>query len=161
MDRYVAIILNIYYINNNCIPTQAGTFGKASSLRTSLELKDLKQMHFNYPFRVNKNGHTDTANIDAHIHQLVEQVLFTAQGERVNRLDFGTGVNQLVFAPNSDELAAATQFLVQGSLQQWLGDLIKVELVDVKSIESSLHISIQYSVIKNKERIVQNLTKVI
>ena len=40
--------------------------------------------------------------------------------------DFGSGVLQLVFAPNSDELAAATQFLVQGALQQWLGDLIQV-----------------------------------
>ena len=54
-------------------------------------------------------------------------MLFTAPGERVNRPDFGSGLLQLVFAPNSDELAAATQFLVQGALQQWLGDLIEVE----------------------------------
>ena len=49
-------------------------------------------------------------------------MLFTAPGERVNRPDFGSGLLQLVFAPNSDELAGATQFLVQGALQQWLGD---------------------------------------
>ena len=61
------------------------------------------------------------------MRDLIEQVLFTAPGERVNRPDFGSGLLQLVFAPNSDELAAATQFLVQGALQQWLGDLIEVE----------------------------------
>ncbi len=118
-------------------------------------------MHFNYPLRVDKNGHTETVSIEGHIHQLVEQVLFTAPGERVNRPSFGTGINQLVFAPNSDELATVTQFLVQGSLQQWLGDLIKVEIVDVKSRDSSLHITIQYSIMKNQERVVQNFTKAI
>ena len=67
---------------------------------------------------------------DDHIRDLIEQVLFTAPGERVNRPNFGSGLLQLVFAPNSDELAAATQFLVQGALQQWLGDLIQVEGVE-------------------------------
>ena len=42
-------------------------------------------------------------------------------GERVNRPDFGCGLLQLVFAPNSVELAATLQALVQGALQQWLG----------------------------------------
>jgi phage baseplate assembly protein W len=56
---------------------------------------------------------------DDHIRDLIEQVLFTSPGERVNRPDFGSGLMQLVFAPNSDELATATQFMVQGALQQW------------------------------------------
>ena len=60
-------------------------------------------------------------------------MLFTAPGERVNRPTFGSGLMQLVFAPNSDELAATTQFLVQGALQQWLGDLIVVEAVEVEA----------------------------
>jgi phage baseplate assembly protein W len=47
-------------------------------------------------------------------------VLFTSPGERVNLPDFGSGLLQLPFAPNSVEMAAATQFAVQGALQKWL-----------------------------------------
>ncbi len=64
-------------------------------------------------------------------------MLFTTPGERVNRPTFGSGLLQLVFAPNSDELATATQFLVQGALQQWLGDLIQVDAVDVHADDST------------------------
>lgn len=116
-------------------------------------------IQFNYPFKIDESGRTAIVSEERHIRQLIEQVLFTATGERVNRPTFGTGINQLVFAPNSDQLATATQFLVQGALQQWLGNLIRVELVSVESIESSLTISIQYSIIKNQEREVQTFTK--
>jgi phage baseplate assembly protein W len=76
---------------------------------------------------------------------MIEQVLFTAPGERVNRPDFGCGLQRLVFAPNSDELAAASQFLVQGALQQWLGDLIELNDVEVLSEDARLYINIQYT----------------
>ena len=55
-----------------------------------------------------------------------------------------TSLSQLVFSPNSDELAAATQFLVQGALQQWLDDLIQVEEVLVENRDSALHVAVQY-----------------
>jgi phage baseplate assembly protein W len=96
---------------------------------------------------------------EQHVRQLIEQVLFTIQGERVNRPTFGTNINQLVFAPNSDELATATQFLVQGALQQWLGDLINVESVKVESEESTLRVSIEYSIRRNQERRTQTFTR--
>ena len=48
-----------------------------------------------------------------HVRDLIEQVLFTTPGERVNRPTFGSGLLQLVFAPNSDALAAATEMTVQ------------------------------------------------
>jgi phage baseplate assembly protein W len=120
---------------------------------------DRGRIQFNYPFKIDESGRSAIVDEGTHIRQLVEQVLFTAMGERVNRATFGTGINQLVFAPNSDQLATATQFLVQGALQQWLGNLIRVELVSVQNIESSLTISIQYTIIKNQERQTQTLTK--
>ena len=55
---------------------------------------------------------------------MIEQLLFTNPGERVNRPDFGSGLLQMVFAPNSPELAAALQFTTQAALQRYLGDLI-------------------------------------
>ena len=80
-----------------------------------------------FPYPIDTRGRTAQADDDDHIRDLIEKVLFTSPGERVNRPDFGSGLMQLVFAPNSDELAAATQFSVQGALQQWLGDLIEVQ----------------------------------
>ena len=78
------------------------------------------------------------ADDDRHIRDLIEQLLFTNPGERVNRPEFGSGLGQLIFAPNSPELATAVQFLVQGALQQWLGDLIAVERVQVDAVDSAL-----------------------
>ena len=77
---------------------------------------------------------------------------FTNPGERVNRPDFGSGLLQLVFAPNSPELAAALQFTVQAGLQQWLGDVIEVQTLEVTSEEATLRILIQYLVRRTGER---------
>ncbi|MBN1428155.1 MAG: GPW/gp25 family protein [Anaerolineae bacterium] len=103
-------------------------------------------MQIDYPFHIARNGRTAETDTDDHIRDLIEQVLFTAPGERVNRPTFGSGLLQMVFGPNSPEIATATQFIVQGSLQQWLGDLIQVREVDVQSEESTLRVTVQYAV---------------
>ena len=105
-----------------------------------------------YPFRIDGSGRTARTDGDEHIRDLIEQVLFTAPGERVNRPTFGAGLRQLVFAPASPELATATQFLVQGALQQWLGELIQVETVDVEVEENLLRVTVQYVVRRNQGR---------
>ena len=101
-------------------------------------------MQLDYPFHFDGRGRTAETNTDEHIRDLIEQVLFTAPGERVNRPDFGSGVMQLVFAPNSDALAAATQQLVEGALQQWLGDLIQVQAVEVQNDDATLRVTVRY-----------------
>ena len=105
-----------------------------------------------YPYHIDARGRTACTDEDGHIRDMIEQVLFTSPGERVNRPTFGSGLMQLVFAPNSPELAAATQFLVQGALQQWLGDLILVDLVEVSAEDSSLRVTIQYTVRRTNEQ---------
>ena len=112
-----------------------------------------------YSLHFDGRGRTADADDDAHIRNLIEQVLFTAPGERVNRPDFGSGLMQLVFAPNSDELAAATQFLVQGALQQWLGDLIEPNAVEVQSQDSSLRVTVQYTVRRTQQQQVARFTR--
>jgi phage baseplate assembly protein W len=109
-------------------------------------------MYFDYPFQFDNRGRTAQTNQSGHIRDLIEQVLFTSPGERVNRPDFGCGILQLVFAPNSDELATATQTLVQGNLQQWLGDLIQVEKVQVHSQDSEIEVVVQYIVRRDQQR---------
>ncbi|MHC1767286.1 MAG: GPW/gp25 family protein [Verrucomicrobiia bacterium] len=103
-------------------------------------------MNVEFPYHFDARGRTAVADYEAHIRDLIEQVLFTAPGERVNRPDFGSGVLRLVFAPNSDQLAATTQYLVQGALQQYLGDLIQVDAVEVSNQDSILRVSLRYLV---------------
>jgi uncharacterized protein len=105
-----------------------------------------------YPLHFDSRGRTAETDDDAHIRDMIEQVLFTAPGERINRPSFGSGLMQLVFAPNSDTLAATTQFLVQGALQQWLGDLIVVEAVEVEADDGALRVAIQYLIRRTQTR---------
>jgi uncharacterized protein len=109
-------------------------------------------MNIDYPFHFDSRRRTAEATDAKHIQDLIEQVLFTSPGERVNRPTFGSGLLQLVFLPNSDELATATQFLVQGALQQWLNDLIQVEAVQVENKESVLEVTVQYMVRRSQQR---------
>lgn len=88
-----------------------------------------------FPFHVDRRGRTAAAGRDAHVRDLVEQVLFTSPGERVMRPGFGCGLLDLVFTPNSPELASALELSVQAALQRWLGDLIEVEGLDVVTDE--------------------------
>lgn len=109
-------------------------------------------MNIDYPYQFDSVGRTAGTTADDHVRDLIEQVLFTAPGERVNRPTFGSGLMQLIFAPINDALAATVQMSVQGSLQQWLGDLIRVEDVLVQSEDSTLRIQVLYTVIKTMER---------
>lgn len=108
-------------------------------------------MNIKFPIQFDNKGRTAETDNDQHIRDMIGQVLFTAPGERVNRPDFGSGLMQLVFEPNSDELATTTQFLVQGSLQHWLGDLIEVNEVQVLNEDSKLLVTVVYTVRRTME----------
>ncbi len=104
-----------------------------------------------FPFHFDPRGHTAQTGADQHIRNMIEQFLFTNAGERVNRPDFGSGLLQLVFAPNSPELAASLQFTVQSGLQRWLGDIIEIQALELASQDSTLRVSVQYLVRRSKE----------
>jgi phage baseplate assembly protein W len=106
-----------------------------------------------FPFRIDGRGRTAAVDETEHVRHLIEQVLFTVPGERVNRPDFGTGLGQLAFAANSsDELASATQLLVQGALHHWLGDRIQIDAVEVASEEATLRVTVRYTVRQTREQ---------
>ena len=102
-------------------------------------------LFFDFPFHIDGRGRSAETEEDDHIRDMIMQVLFTDPGERVNRPDFGCGLKQLVFMPNSDALATATQLLIQGSLQRWLEAVIQVESVEVEAVDSELRVSLVYS----------------
>lgn len=107
--------------------------------------------YLDYPLGIGRDGKVATTDEDNHIHDLIEQVLFTNPGERVNLPEFGCGLKHLVFAPNSDILATTTQFIVSGALQKWLGHLINVEAVQVKAEYEKLFVTIKYTKLRSRE----------
>jgi uncharacterized protein len=108
-------------------------------------------MNIDFPFRIDSRGRTAGTDTADHVRDMVEQVLFTNPGERVNRPDFGSGLLQMVFAPNSTELAAALQFTTQSALQRFLGDLIDLQQVQVTADEATLSVTVRYVLRQTQE----------
>ena len=118
-------------------------------------------MNIGFPFQLDSRGRTATVGDDDHIREMIEQLLFTNAGERVNRPDFGSGLLQLIFAPNSPELATALQFSIQAALQRWLGDLIEVRALNVASDDSILSIEVRYVVRRTNELQIAQFTRTV
>ncbi len=116
-------------------------------------------MQVDYPYGFDGRGRTAETTEAEHVRDLIEQVLFTSPGERVNRPDFGSGVLGLVFEPAGDALAATTQATVLGALQRWLGDRILVEAVQVENEDSMLLITVQYVIRRSQQRQVAKFTR--
>ncbi|HEX8620582.1 MAG TPA: GPW/gp25 family protein [Allosphingosinicella sp.] len=115
--------------------------------------------HFAFPYRIGADGATARSGHDEHIRDLIEAVLFTRRGERVNRPDFGAGIAELVFAENAPEMAAAAQHMVQAALQQWLSGLIEIRGVDTWSEDSLLSVTVRYSALDDGVERSVNLTR--
>jgi phage baseplate assembly protein W len=83
-----------------------------------------------FPFRIDPvSGQAAQSPYARHVDEMIRQVLLTAPGERAGLPEFGCGLRQLLFAPNSDALQAATKLMVQRSLNRWLGS--QINLVNV------------------------------
>jgi Bacteriophage baseplate protein W len=102
-------------------------------------------MQIAFPFSVDVRGRVRQSPEAEHVSALIEQVLFTAPGERVNRPTFGSGLRQLVFGAASEEVAAAVRHLVQGALQQHLGDRIALDAVTIRAEDATLHVTVSYT----------------
>jgi phage baseplate assembly protein W len=102
-------------------------------------------MNIDFPFHFDSRGRTASTDDAEHIRDMIEQLLFTNPGERVNRPDFGSGLLQMVFAPNSPELASALQFTTQAALQRYLGDVIDLRELQVTAEDTKLNVTVRYA----------------
>jgi len=108
-------------------------------------------VNIDFPFQIDAHGRTAATDDDDHVRDMIEQLLFTNPGERVNRPDFGSGLLQMVFAGNSVELASALQFTTQAALQRHLGDVIDLQQLDVQAQESTLSVTVKYTVRRTQQ----------
>ena len=116
-------------------------------------------MHIDFPYHLDGRGRTALTDDANYVRDLIEQVLFTTPGERVNRPDFGSGLLQLVFAPNSTLLAGVVETTVQAALQQHIGDLVVVEGVEVVSEDATLAVTVRYVLRRSQERQVAQFSR--
>lgn len=100
------------------------------------------QVHF--PFMLDGRHRVAEASHNDHVRQLIEQVLFTAPGERVNRPDFGCGLLEELFGPGSEEERIATRFLIRQALMIWLGEIIDPKRVDLIHRAEKLIVVVEY-----------------
>ena len=110
-----------------------------------------------YPFRIDPvSGQAQQTSYATHVDQMIRQVLLTAPGERVDLPQFGCGLRQLLFAPNSDALQATARLTVQRALNQWLADQVQVTDVEVSpgagGDDSQLIVRIEYRLIETQSQ---------
>src|SRR5262245_40526302 len=118
-------------------------------------------MQIDFPFHFDSRGRTASTSERDHVRDMIEQLIFTSPGERVNRPDFGSGLLQLVWAPNSPELAATVQFTLHAAIQRWLSDVIEVQDLEVTATDSTLSLDMTYVIRRTNERQTVTLTRAI
>ena len=114
--------------------------------------KPITTIHFPFAINGQLGRLAQEGDYEEYIKQLIRQVLFTAQGERINRPDFGAGVKRLVFAPNSPATASLAQTLIFQALTRWLSTLIRTESVQAEAAGERLNITIGYTILAKQER---------
>ncbi len=107
-------------------------------------------MQIDFPYHFDGSERTARASEAKHIRDMIEQILFTNPGERVNRPEFGAGILQLVFAAASPEVAPTAEFMIRGALQQHLGQRIEIHTVAIEAGDALLRIRISYRLLGNE-----------
>ena len=115
----------------------------------------MTRQDYSYPFRISSvSGQAAQTSYATHVDQMIRQILLTAPGERADLPDFGCGLRQLIFAPDSDALQATCQITVQRALNRWLSDQIQVQNVSVSSgpgdDPSQIIVLVQYVLIETQ-----------
>jgi phage baseplate assembly protein W len=89
---------------------------------------------YGHPLRIDAGaGQVARASYADHVNQLIEQLLLTSPGERLNLPEFGCGLRRAVFAPQNDALAATVKIQVQQAIDTFLGDQVQLTGIDVRS----------------------------
>lgn len=109
-------------------------------------------MQVGFPFRVTPQGRIADPPYPEHVRELIEQLLFTVPGERVNRPKLGVGLLELVFSPLDHAVVAVAEHEVRAALNRWLAEAIEVESVRVVASDSSIEVTVLYRLRRDRSR---------
>jgi len=116
----------------------------------------MRRHDYAFPFRIDAaSRQAAQARYEAHVEQMIRQVLLTSLGERVNLPEFGCGLRQILFAPHSEALDTTTKLIVQQALNRWLAGQIEVRDVKVAPVAETgdtaqLQVQIEYILIETR-----------
>lgn len=109
---------------------------------------------YTFPFRIDSLSRQGAAapSYEAHVEQMIRQVLLTSPGERVNLPEFGCGLRRVLFAANSEALRSTTQILVRQALARWLREHVEVRDVAVEASDdgSAVQVLVVYSLVETR-----------
>jgi phage baseplate assembly protein W len=99
-----------------------------------------------YPVQVDQEKKIALSHHEERIRESIWIVLDTAPGERLMRPDFGCGIYQYVFAPNTMRTAGLVRFQVEEALNRWEPriDLQEVQVEPDPDEPTLLLINIEY-----------------
>ncbi len=78
-----------------------------------------KYKGWSFPIGIGETGRMKTTTGRRAIEQSLRLILGTTKGERLTRPDFGSDLNQLVFAPNNPETLGRIVSTVTEAIAQW------------------------------------------
>ncbi|HEX6740518.1 MAG TPA: GPW/gp25 family protein [Sphingomicrobium sp.] len=83
---------------------------------------------------------------------MIEQLLLTRPGERVNRPEFGAGLMHAVFGASGPEAATALELASRAALHRYLGDIIEVQSLTARAEDAALIVDVRYVVRRTAEQ---------
>lgn len=109
--------------------------------------------HFAYPIRIDPGigSVAEEQDYNAYIRSLILQTIMTAQGERINRPDFGASIRRLVFAPLSAGIESFVHSIIIEAIDRWLSYYVSVSDVRVRVESEKLLVELDYVVLADGE----------
>ncbi len=114
-------------------------------------------MYLAYPYRIDFSGRTATVDVQAYVQGLIESMLLTSPGERVNRPTYGGGLMQYVFAPADGQLVGAAETLIRTAVVQWLGDVLTLQSLTVAAEPAEIVITLAYLINASQQSVTQTV----
>jgi hypothetical protein len=101
---------------------------------------------FSYPTRLGSDRGIETLEYERSVRAMIEQILFTVPGERVNRPSFGVGVQNAVFDPNGPFLASRIRTALEENAYKHLGRNVAILKIEVTSDEATLSVRLHFQI---------------
>lgn len=100
-----------------------------------------------FPLRLGAGRSLAVVDLEADVRAMIEQILLTAPGERVNRPTFGVGIYAYVFEANSPFLAAQLRSALDDNVYAHLGKNVRILDLDVTATDEQLHVDIEFEIL--------------
>ena len=103
------------------------------------------------PLRVTELAAAAMSSRQQVVREQLEQLLLTIPGERVNRPDFGCGIQRLVFEGTDPIALASAEYVVGTAIRRHLRDLVSLDAVRVTVVDATILVDILYTLLGTGE----------